>query len=222
MLFGQTAKFYADTTLAWRDAGKNIEAKERLMEMEWRMNGQVLHFGSEPMKIRVDKKQPDTLFYKQNNRAKWDTIIYNVKEPKVYKFIYNTCCGGFDIADENDDHLVGQVNFIIEGQNNKKVYLGTLAEAGLIVTPTNNLLSPGCRSAMSPNIYPLTFREIEICKDSIDCTEGACLYEKGKEQLNDEFGYKTISLKLDCLFLPMSNQPIKVIYNAKTDKIRME
>jgi len=222
LLFGQTAKFYADTTLAWRDAGQNLKEKQRLMEMEWRINGQILHFGSKPIEIKVNKNKTDTLFYKQNNHAKWDTIICKVKESKNYTFIYNTCCGGFDIADETGKRIVGQVNFIIEVQDKNQIYLGTLGEAGLIVTNTTDALRPGCRSAMSPNIYQLTFREIEICKDTIDCKEGTCLYEKGKEGLNEDFGYKTTSLKLDCLFLPMSNQPIKVIYNAKTGKIRME
>jgi hypothetical protein len=222
MMFGQSANFFADTTLAWRDAGQNQKEKELLMEMEWRINGQTLHFGSKPIEIKINQNKTDTLFYKQNNKAQWDTIICKINEPKTYKFIYNTCCGGFDIADERG-RIFGQVNFKIEGQANKRVYLGTLGEVGLIVkTTTTDTLRPGCRSAMSPNIYQLKFSEIEICKDTSSCFEGTCLYEKGKNELNYDFGYRTISKKINFLFMPLSRKPIQIIYNSKTDKIKIE
>lgn len=101
--------------------------------------------------------------------------------------------------------------------------MGTLGETGLLVKSTSkDTLSIGCRSAMSPNIYEITFREIEICKDTADCDESICLFEKGKEELNYNFVYKTVSKKMDCLFLPLSNRPIKITYDPRIDKIRFE
>ena len=101
--------------------------------------------------------------------------------------------------------------------------MGTLGETGILVNSSSkDTLKTGCRSAMSPNVYKLTLSQIEICKDTINCKEGTCLFEKGKEELNYDFGYKTISKKIDCLFLPLSNQPIKMTYEPRTDRIRIK
>jgi hypothetical protein len=45
---------------------------------------------------------------------------------------------------------------------------------------------------------------------------------KGKEELNYEYGYKTISLILNCLFLPLSNNPINVMYDPNRGKLEIE
>lgn len=192
------------------------------MEAEWRINGQTLHYGSKPITIKTDNIL-DTILYRQRNNSKVDTIVCNINKSGHFKFYYNECCGGFNIADETGKFIIGSIIFSIKEQDNRKTYLGTLGETGILVnSATNDTLKTGCRSAMSPNVYQITFSQIEICKDSINCKEGTCLFEKGKEELNYEFGYKTISKKIDCLFLPLSNQPIKVIYDPKTDRIRIE
>ena len=220
VLFGQTAIFSADTTRFFGETRKDIY--DKIMEAEWRINGQTLHYGSKPITIKTDNIL-DTILYRQRYNSKVDTIVCNINRSGNFKFYYNECCGGFNIADETGKFIIGSIIFSIQGQNNKMKYLGTLGETGILVNSTSkDTLKTGCRSAMSPNVYQITFSQIEICKDTIDCKEGTCLFEKGKVELNYEFGFKTISKKIDCLFLPLSNKPIKVAYDPRTDKIRIE
>ncbi len=192
------------------------------MEAEWKINGQTLHYGSKPITIKTDNIL-DTILYKQRNNSKVDTIVCNINKAGNFKFYYNDCCGGFNIANETGKFIIGSIIFSIKGQDNKKLYLGTLGETGILVNAaTIDTLKIGCRSAMSPNLYQITFSQIEVCNDTINCTQGTCLFEKSKKELNYEFGYKTISRKIDCLFLPLSNQPIKVTYDPRTDRAWIE
>ncbi len=220
VLFGQTTTFSTDTTRFSRETRKDIY--DKIMEAEWRINGQTLHYGSMPITINTDNIL-DTILYKKSNNSIVDTIICNINKEGDLKFYYNKCCGGFNIADETGNFIIGSVIFSFKGQDDNKTYLGTLGETGILVkSTTKDTLKTGCRSALSPNVYQLAFSQIEICNDTINCKEGTCLFEKGKEELNYEFGYKTISRKIDCLFLPLSNEPIKVIYDPKTDKTWIE
>ena len=220
ILFGQTATFSADTTRFFRETRKEIY--DKIMEAEWKINGQTLHYGSKPITIKTDNIL-DTILYKQRSNSKVDTIVCNINKKGNFIFYYNECCGGFNIADETGKFIIGSIIFSIKEQDNRKTYLGTLGETGILVnSATKDTLKTGCRSAMSPNVYQITFCQIEICKDWINCKEGTCLFEKGNEELNYEFGYKTISRKIDCLFLPLSNQPIKVTYDPRNDRIWIE
>jgi hypothetical protein len=219
ILLGQTAMFYADTTDLWQDAGQRRDRLERIMEMEWRIKGQVLHFGSKPIVVKPDANEIDTLFYRQSNSAKWDTIVCNIKEPLTYKFVYNVCCDGFNVAGPDGKFIIGKVNFRLTGKQNNKTFLGTLGEAGILTNVnTTETLLPGCRSAMSPNIYLVSFKEIRICNDSLICKEDICLFEKGKKELNYEFKFKTISSKVNFLFMPLSS-PIQITYDTKSGKV---
>ncbi len=218
--FGQTATFLADTTRFFNETRKDIYNK--IMEAEWRINGQTLHYGSKPIKIKTDNIL-DTILFKQYSNSNIDTIICNITKAGNFKFYYNECCGGFNIANESEKFIIGSIIFRIQGKDNKKKYLGTLGETGILVNSSSkDTLKTGCRSAMSPNVYKLTLSQIEICKDTINCKEGTCLFEKGKKELNYEFSYKTVSKKIDCLFLPLSNQPIKVTYMPQKDRIRID
>jgi len=211
-LFGQVATFWADTI--------RID-DERVFEAEWKINGQTLHYGSEPIAVKIDNII-DTIFFKQFKNSEWDILICNITQPLNYTLQYNMCCGGFDVYDKTN-RISGSVIFIIKNSDEKKQYLGQLEGAGILVTQHNSdTLKPICWSPMQPNIYSLALSEIEVCKDTTNCNEETCLYEKGKEEPNYGFGFNTVSLKFNYLFLPLSNQPIKVIYDRKTDKIKIE
>ena len=218
VLFGQTAIFSADTLIFRNHSQKR---KARIMESEWRIHGQTLHYGSKPLAIKTDKVM-DTVFFRLYKNSTWDTLICNITEPKKYIFEYNECCDGFNICDDKNKLVTGSINFRVEGFDNKRLYLGTLGESGILIKEKNQILDRNCGSPMLPNFYPITFSEIEICKGTIDCNKEICLYEGGEFKPDHEFGFKTISLKLDFLFLPLGNQPINVIYNAKTGKIKIE
>lgn len=212
VLFGQVATFWADTI--------RID-DERALEAEWKINGKTLRYGSKPIAVKTDNII-DTILFKQYKKSEWDTLICNITKPLNYTFQYNTCCGGFDVYDKTN-RISGSVIFIVKSSDKKTHYLGQLDGAGILVPQHNSdTLKPICWSPMHPNIYRLTLSEIEICKDTTNCNEEICLYEKGKEEPNYGFGFKTISHKLNCLFLPLSNQPITVIYDPKTKIIKIE
>lgn len=222
IIFGQAATFSADTTRFYEEKRSSKDICDKIMEAEWRINGQTLYYGSQPVTIKTDNVL-DTIMFRQRKNSQWDTIICNINRTGNFRFYYNMCCGAFDIADETGNFIVGSVIFRLHGKDNEKIYLGTLGETGLLVKPTSrDTLQAGCRSVMSPNMYQLTFSEIEICKDTLNCNQVTCLYVKGQQELNYEFRYRIITLKLNCLFLPLSNEPIRVTYDLHTDKVRVE
>lgn len=221
-LFGQSATFSADTMRFFRDKFNRRDIYDKIMESEWKIDGRTLRYGSAPIVVKTDNRI-DTILFRQFKTSKWDTLICNISEAKNYKFQYNECCGAFNVSDETNKFIIGSVNFKLKGKTKNRYYLGTLGETGIRVTSQHNdTLKPGCRSAMSPNVYWLTFGEIEPCKDSLHCYEVTCLYEKGKDELNYEYGYKTMSCKLKILYLPLSIKPITVIYDPKSDSVKIQ
>lgn len=223
ILWAQSATFYADTMRVWQYAGRsgNKKLNNEIYEMEWRINGQVLRFGSKPVSVPADADNIDTLFYKQHNKAKWDTIIFNVKKPLSYKFVYNVCCGGFNIeGDGVAPYISGRADFRVTGKQQDKTFVGTLGEVARIIKPGKNLLSPQCRSAMSPNIYWLSLQEIKMCEDTVSCQQELCLYRESQEEETYEgIKFNTISKKTEFLYMPLNSEPIQVIYDAKSKKV---
>lgn len=222
-LFAQDyAEFTTDTTRfeRWyvKDDGK---LPERITEQVWFINGQEMRYGSGKIKVKVNPNKLDTILYKGYRRNKFDTIICNISETKKYKFYFNECCGAFNIHDESTNIFIqGKILYQLKNLDDK-IYLGTLGEAGILVKYKNNdTLNVNCRSAMSPNVYKISFKQIELCKDSLNCNEGICLQEK--EKLNWEFGFQTISKKIDFLFMPLKSDPLLIIYDPKTDTIKIE
>ena len=137
-----------------------------------------------------------------------------------YRFVYNACCDVFYVFMDTRGYIVGNVKFALTQNPEKKTYLGELGETGILVkSSSNDTLKPLCRSPMSPNIYPIKFSEIKICKDTTGCREGTCLFVKDGAELNYDFGFKTISCKADFLYMPLSRDPLLVIYDPKTGSI---
>ena len=219
-LFAQTATFRADSTFLWYNVGQNRDNYERAMEMEWKIRGQTIHFGSAPVKIIPDANRIDTVFYHQHAKAKWDTFICIIKKPLHYKFIYNECCDAFYVEkDSSRSFLRGSVIFKMTQKPADKIYLGTLGEGGILIKSlSTDTLFPICTSPMSPDIYTVSFREIKICKDTTNCREGTCLFVKDGADPDFDFGFKTISTKTEFLFMPLG-EPLIVIFDAKSGKI---
>ena len=71
--------------------------KERLYEMQWIINGKLLKYGKSPVKIKPDVNKLDTILFKIRPNANWDTIICNITKPDSLEFVYNPCCGAFNI-----------------------------------------------------------------------------------------------------------------------------
>ncbi len=214
------AEFRTDTT---RLKSYDGNLPESISQQIWFINGQEMRYGSKMVKIKPNPNKLDTILYKGYRKKEFDTIICNISEVKNYKFYYNECCGAFNIQDESTKIFIqGKIIYQLKSLDNK-TYLGTLGEAGIIVNGKNtDTLNVSCRSAMSPNIYNISFKHIEICKDGLNCSEGTCLQEKENDDPNWRFGYKTISKKLDILYMPLKPEPAIISYDPKTDKIKIE
>jgi hypothetical protein len=222
--FGQYATFSADTTLVKKWFSNTDTLPKQVTDKEWIINGQKLTFGSTPIQIKPNPNKLDTILFKGYRRLKYDTIICNISKPTDYQFVHNTCCGAFNLRNmSSNKYLEGKVVFKLSSNQLSKKYLGTLGEAGMMVKTTNeNTLTVNCRSAMSNNIYKVTFSEIEECKDSLDCKEGTCLVDNKKEEPIWGYGYKTLSNKVSFLYVPLDDNPFTIVYDPKTDKIELK
>jgi hypothetical protein len=218
--FGQNAVFYADKISLMNESRKDIY--DQIMEAEWRINGKTLHYGSDPIEVTPDEKM-DTIFYRQKNKAKWDTIICQISKPGKFTFVYNECCGGFNVKDESGHFIEAKVNFRIIGQKKRRLYMGTLGEAGLLVRSDCMItLLPGCRSAMSPNIYQLTLSEVDFPTDDSLRNGSTCLYKVGYPELDYDFAFRIIDVKFNFLFMPLINEPIQIIYDLTNGALNLD
>ena len=219
----QFAEFSTDTTWLYQKAGGRRENRDRILEMQWILNGKRLTFTSPAIKIKADPNKIDTLLYRNNNNARWDTILCNVSTPGRYQFEYNECCSGFDVLDRATGRRIeGRVVFTLTTPD-KRAFLGALGDVGTIVqTVTSDTLRPVCRSPMSPNIYRITFKEIKKCSGGEDCETELCLVERGKSKPAYDFEYKTISTKLEILYMPLGTDPLLVTYDPRRDQIRIK
>lgn len=216
------AEFTTDTTRFRRwYAKEDGKLPKNITQQVWYINGQEMRYGSGKIKIKVNPNKLDTILYKGYRRNKFDTIICNVSEAKKYKFYFNECCSAFNIQDELTKKFIqGKILYKLKNLDHK-TYLGTLGETGILVTYKNkDTLNVNCRSAMSPNVYDISFKQIEPCTDSLNCNEGICLQEK--EELNWEYGFHTVSEKFNFLFMPLKSTPLLIIYDPKTDTIKIE
>ncbi|MFT5778724.1 MAG: hypothetical protein ACI837_001680 [Crocinitomicaceae bacterium] len=84
---------------------------------------------------------------------------------------------------ESGKFIQGEISYRLKKSNESNSYLGTLGEAGMLVSSENtDTLKVDCRSAMSPNVYTISFSQIERCLvDDTNCEEGICLQEKEKQ-----------------------------------------
>lgn len=221
----QFAEFSTDTTRfnQWlsKDNGK---LPERISEQEWFINGQRMSYGSGVIKVLVDGNKLDTLLYKGYRRNQFDTIICNISEPKKYTFFYNDCCGAFNIQEDSSNRFIqGEIVYKLKTKKHSSKYLGTLGEIGILInSKSDDTLTVGCRSAMSPNIYNISLQKIKIYKDSTKNTEMICLQEKNSDLPLWDFTYKRIDQKLNFLFMPLKSEPLIIIYDENTDTLEIK
>ncbi len=216
------AEFSTDTTRFRRFyKNKKTNLPEYISNQEWYINGQKMNYGSGKIKVKVNPNTLDTILYKGYRRKKFDTIICNIAEAKKYKFYYNECCGAFNIKDEStNSFIIGKINYRLKSKTPSKTYLDTLGESGIIVsTKKDNTLYTKCRSAMSPNIYNISFREIEYCSNDQNCTEGICLQKENQKEPQMNFSFHTIDVKMKFLFMPLTSDPVDITFDPKTNQV---
>lgn len=215
------AEFSTDTTRFRHHRNEDGKLSEYLTEQVWFINGQKMTYGSGIIRVKVNPNKLDTVLYKGYRQKKMDTIICNISEAKKYKFYYNPCCGAFDVHEEGRRGRIGGSVLYKLKNPSYKTYLGTLGEAGILVSTNTKVLNSHCRSAMSPNIYPISFAQIVPCKNGVNCGEGTCLQKDNKES-NHNYSYKTVSKKMDGLFMPLKDEPLIVVYDPNTGKINIK
>lgn len=213
---GKTAIFSADSTSLNSFSGRNTNHYNKVMEMEWRINGKTLRFDSAPIEVEIGTGEIDTLYYRDHLQAKWDTIIYALTEPKEYSFRYNECCGGFDVVSESGDDLKASVSYRLTKKSGNRLFLGTLGEVGTRVTPKPQTLKPECRSAMSPNVYWLTLEEVKRCSGKEDCNSLMCSKD---DQIPNGFEYSVVSTAVSVLYMPLNTKTLEITLDVDVNKV---
>jgi hypothetical protein len=211
------AEFSTDKTRLRRFYRNNDgQLPKHIKEQFWFINGQKMSYSSGPIKVKVGPDKLDTILFKGYRQKEFDTIICNISEAKKFKFYYNECCGGLNIKDELTQKFIrGRISIKLKHPSNK-VYLGLLGQSGSLITVNSSILSEGCRSAMSPNVYNVVLKQIGPCVDSTNCEE-VCIM--GKTEMNYGYEYKTLITKLHFLFMPLDNEPLVITYDPKSDLI---
>ena len=220
-LFGQMAKFCADTTLLRSYTGNQNEF-EKAMEMQWLINGKSLSFGSDTVKILPDKTTMDTIFFRRNTNTKWDTILCNIALPYTYNFTLNVCCGAFDVQ-RDKKRIPLKAEFTIKGDT-KKMFLGRLEEtAKFMVGEDKKTITPLCRSVMKSHIYWVMLQEIYRCNDEGNCerNEEFCIQTENGEPYYD-FSYKVVKTITKFLYMPLTDKPLRITYKPEKNKLKIK
>ncbi len=176
-LFSQIAVFEADTT----SIGKFILNGDntyfnKAKEMKWKINNKIIQFFGKKVEIKVDtlSNQLDTIFYKKDNQSIWEPMFCKI-QPGNFKFIYNSCCGGFKLTQKCNS--ISNIPIKISNLNKNKVYLGNYGIVGKVIHSEIDTLYETMESAMSSNHFKVSLCEIKICKE-ID-------WEKTRDKINE-------------------------------------
>lgn len=218
-LFGQLVKFYAEPGRILFHKERNPGTYAHIMEMKWRIKGQEMQFGTDTIRFVPDPHSLDTLFYQNYEGADWDTILFNAKLPGTYVFEYNECCNGFNIRDlRKGKFAVANVMSRLSSPSNDQQYLVTLGEGGMLVGMEEVSLFPACRSAMSPNIIPVTFSRIDPCS-SDSCQGISCLLKDEESEHEYDYSFELKEPLLDLLYMPIDQGPLMIIFDPETKNL---
>ncbi len=109
----------------------------------------------------------------------------------------------------------------VKGSRGPNAYLIEVCEGGMLLETAHvEKLSTGCGSAMSNNIRRIAFSEIEVCKDSSNCPEKAYLIAENDTQ--KELPMRTVATLLECDYMPLDDEPIRIMYNTVTRKLTLK
>jgi hypothetical protein len=215
--YSQSATFYADTSRLWDYVGQSREYYDLAMETEWTIKGRSLRWGSPPVEVSPAESGVDTIFFRLHESAEWDTLICRIKSGSSSTFVYNACCTYFDVIDHAGKRTEGKVSFELMGLIPKsKKYLGTIDGNGVLLTSTAQIISPMYRSPMFPNSYNVAIREIRKCAGK-DCEEAVIQRPDGSIDLS--YHYRIVDKILSFHYLPVSEDPIEVLYDVESGKV---
>lgn len=215
----QTARFCADSVGLGRDVGSKSHLAH-VLEMEWIINGQHFHWGSDTVHVKPDAAKMDTVYFKASKNSKWDTILCNISKPEVYTFVYNSCCGNFYLRNERMKGFPEvRVNFRVDGKL-KTPFLGVIDEAGVVLNnDTVKTMKAQCRSAMASNICHVELREFSYTKDSANSNMLMCLdIGGGKEPIYDYY-YKSKKTYTSFLYMPLDETPLEMLFQTKNRRV---
>lgn len=218
----QVAVFCVDVNspINFESSGEDVNGD--LKQMEWLVNGKSVNYSSGKVEVPFRADVMDTILFRQHLQAKWDTILCNIKHPRVYQFQYNHCCNAFDIADSNGRIVDTRITFEVIGNQSNRQYLGTFGDGAVLCEPNKiNTLELLCWSPMTPNIHWVSFKEIEPCTEQ-DCEQNACLFTYSATEPDFGFGYFNKRQWTEFLFMPLDQEALHVIFDESLGEIRLK
>ena len=212
------ASFFADTVYMHGDWRNDPYSGF----LQWTIQGKTFSWG-ETIQVNPTPNQIDTIFFKRSPEEKTDTIICDIKEARSYKFIYNECCGSFNVLSNDKQKISGEISFELSEEVADSAVAGTIAETGAYVKGAKTgILRSICSSAMASNISPVVLGEITHCDEINDCPGWMCDYveEGAEDSYSDETGFKKMYFHF--LYMPLNNSPLQIKYNLKTAELSFE
>lgn len=216
------AHFFADPTRFEMHGNSPAEAA-KFREMTWRIHGQVLHWGSDTIAIPVDRTL-DTVFFQLRANAPWDTLLTQISEPGDLIFVYNECCGVFDLVTPPKLRRV-PASVTVRLRNGKpgSQYLARMDDAGVLLPNSGEVaLESACRSAMFPNRFNISLMEVAECPDTAHCDVSVCMYAADPSEAGDYRDFQTVAELVRFQYLPTTAKPLRVIYDLRTKKLELE
>lgn len=215
----QYATFHADTANLLSSIGNYAHYQEIKTQTKWIINNQILTYGSESIKVIPNPNKIDTILFQYDEKRGYDTLICNIAKPYSYKFTHNGCCGGFNVYSDSIKNRPSLL-FKLNAPKNEK-YLGILGSSGKLLTKQDTI-KDFCKSAVTPNIYPIKLIKIEDCV-SDNCEEIMCLIKDDvPDYIYDYYNYQIREEILSFLFMPLNNEPLEIFYDAKQQIIKIQ
>ncbi|MBL7898290.1 MAG: hypothetical protein JNJ99_07130 [Crocinitomicaceae bacterium] len=208
------ASFYANPFRRQSEIDTSSDNYKYIMGMKWIIDGKPFTWYDDTLYVKTDSK-PDTIFFQERVNGKIYQLICMISEPNHYNFIYNVCCGAFNVT-WNSSNSWGGVQFNFQ-KTDPNYYLGTIHETGLVCHKDSiNTVSPQCISAMANNIYPVSLNKIYLHKTSSSLNDSipiSCMTNSKEEYLDDFAEFSVYKRCFDFLYLPLSDKPLKISYN---------
>ncbi len=192
LLFSQVATFEADTSQIQFEKENEPDIYKEILKSEWKINGQLLKYSSNPIEVKIDNII-DTIYFRKNNEFSWDTIICNISKPNKFNFIYNECCGTFYVEELNTEQFI---KLKLSNSKEQESYSVRIEDMS---------------SSINSDLNEINFTTLTLKKDSPMSVK---IYEiKIFENQNMKFKFK---------YLPINNDTNEFIINIKDKIIKLK
>ena len=218
-----TAGFYADSVEVMRRHGGKLRYFERIQDFEWVINGQSMTWSPDTLHVPVNPFVLDTIRWRRDSSSDWQLIICNIHRPEGYSFVFNECCGGFNVRSHQTGRFTsGKVEFRLKGAAEVPI-LGVHGDGSTLLEPDRPVQIPfPCKSAMASNldwiqVLPVQQVPMEECEEGFGTM---CFFEEGKESM-EEVCFNLLEGESRFLYLFLEEERLVVEVDGTTGELSL-